>query len=470
MHFRICLAVIGLCVVGQARSQPLPLPTALDRELIENYIEQQVKAKGLVGLSVAIVRDGKVVLAKGFGKTAISGGDPVTVNTPFAIGSVTKQFACASVFLLAEDGKLTVRDKVSKFCPDLTRASDISLLDCMNHVSGYPDYYPLDFLDRRMRKVISADNLLREYAGGKLDFEPGARFSYSNTGYILLGRVVEKVGGEPFPQFLDRRVFQPLKMTHSKCDPNPTEAGLARGHTSVLLGPTESAEPEAAGWLHAAGGIYSTASDLATWDLALMSGQVLRPESWRLMTAPRTLGNGKVSDYGCGLSSAKVNGEIVLQHNGAVSGFHAYNAMIPRTRSAVIVLSNAEHIDSAALHRELLQLLIKEQGKKEVTIPAVQGPSLRETCIDFFKQLQAGKVDRASLGEEFSLYLTDARIETSKARLAAMGSPTKAEVESTGERGGMEAARVRLICPQGTVKVNIFRSPDGKIQQFLLTE
>src|SRR5207253_10781520 len=130
----------------------------------------------------------------------------------FGIGSVTKQFTSACVLLLAEDGKLAVTDKVSKYYPKLTKADDITLYDLMAHLSGYPDYYPLDFVDRRMFKPIELDNLIDEYAIGKLDFEPRTRWSYSNTGYIILGRLIEKVTGEPYENFLQKRILKPLGM------------------------------------------------------------------------------------------------------------------------------------------------------------------------------------------------------------------------------------------------------------------
>src|SRR5262249_6722304 len=157
------------------------------------------------------------------------------------------------------------------------------------------------------------------------------------------------------------------------------------------------------GWLHAAGGIYSTAGDLCKWDLALMTGKVLKPDSWKLMTSPRTLTSGKVSDYGCGLAIAKMNGEQVLQHNGAVCGFHAYNMFVPRLKSAVVVLSNAEHVDSGFLGRDLLQLVIREHAKKEEVVPAVSGPSLRDACMTMFQDLQAGKIDRSKIGEKVNI-------------------------------------------------------------------
>src|SRR5262245_30263293 len=156
----------------------------------------------------------------------------------------------------------------------------------MSPASGYPDYCPLDFVDRRMQKPIAADDLIREYAGGKLDFAPGSRWSYSNTGYILLGRVVEKVSGEPFGQFLERRILKPLGMTQSVYDPKPDGPGLPRGHAAFALGPPERVVEEATGWAGAAGALYASAPDLLRWDLALMEGRVLKPESYRLMTTP----------------------------------------------------------------------------------------------------------------------------------------------------------------------------------------
>jgi len=158
-------------VKAQVASGP---PKSFDLAAIDAYVSAQVKEKGLVGLSVAIMREGEIVFAKGYGLRSLEDSLPVEANTSFAVGSVTKQFVCACILLLAEEGKLSVKDSVANYFPQLTRASDITLLDLMNHTAGYPDYYPLDFVDRRLLRTISLDGLLKEYAGGKLDFEPGS--------------------------------------------------------------------------------------------------------------------------------------------------------------------------------------------------------------------------------------------------------------------------------------------------------
>ena len=254
------------------------------------------------GLALTIVRDGKIVLAKGYGKRLLEPAADVVPDTMFGVGSVTKQFTCACILLLAEEGKLSIDDRVAKYEPHLTRAGDITLHDLMTHLSGYPDFYPLDFVDRRLKRPIHTDALLAEYAGTKLDFEPGGRWSYSNTGYTLLGRVVAKVSGKPFGQFLKERILDPLGMTHSAFEPGPEVKDQTKGYTSFALGPLEPAEPEARGWLDAAGGLWASAPDLARWDLALMEGRVLKPASYRLMTTPRPLKSGHTTGYGCGLN------------------------------------------------------------------------------------------------------------------------------------------------------------------------
>ncbi|MBA3550008.1 MAG: beta-lactamase family protein [Nannocystis sp.] len=456
-------ALVATPVTAPAAPAPVPKPERFDVAAIDAYVAAQVERKGFVGLSLAIVRDGEVVLARGYGKASLESGAPATIDTAFAIGSVTKQFTCASALLLAEDGRLTLEDRVATFYPELTRAADISLYDVLSNVSGYPDYYPLDFVDERMQGPIDPDALLRQYASGPLDFDPGTRYSYSNTGFVLAGRVVERLAGEPFAAFLQRRIFAPAGMQRSSFQPAPGTPGLAAGHTSFALGEPTAARPEASGWMHAAGAIYSTATDLARWDLALMQGKLLRPESWRRMITPRTLTTGDATDYGCGVGVARRQGETVVSHSGAVSGFLAWNAMIPRTRSAVILLVNADHVDGATLHGELLSLLIDADRP----LPKITGDAPREVALALFKQMQAGTIDRGLLGEAFSRHLGDERLREAAPRLAALGEPTVV-VERIGERGGMQVAVLRFNFTGSSARVLLYRSPDGKVQELLL--
>jgi D-alanyl-D-alanine carboxypeptidase len=195
---------------------------------------------------------------------------------------------------------------------------------------------------------------------------------------------------------------------------------------------------------------------------------VLNPDSYKTMTAPRTLTTGKVSNYACGLGINAVDGDTVLAHTGGVSGFVSGNSFVPRAKAGLVVLSNTEHVSPAKLRTDLFRLLVKDvQAKDTPPVPKVSGVGPKEAVLDFIKQMAEGKVDRTKLGEEYSIYLTDERIKSGGARLKALGEPEKVDVEGVSERGGMEVANVRLTYKTKTVRASLYRTPDGQIQQLL---
>lgn len=464
-----CLVIPTVHLMAENPRTDGSLPTTFDVSAIDAYLARQVKDKGFVGLSVAIVREGKVVLARGYGQTAFQNGAAVTTSHLFAAGSITKQFTAAAILLLAEEGKLSLDDKVSKYYPRLTQADTITLHDLMSHTSGYPDYYPLDFVDRRMMRPIDLDALLARYAGGELDFKPGTRWSYSNTGYVLLGRIVEKVSGQSFGEFLQSRIFKPLGMEQSIFEPKgEARKMVAQGHTAFALGDPESAILEADGWIHAAGGLLISPLDLAKWDLALMDGKLLRPQSYKTMITPHRLADGRATNYGGGVQINQREGDTLIAHNGAVSGYLAYNTMLPRTRSALILMVSCDHLDAGSLNRSLFDLLLHADAPRAPAVPVIKGPKPAEVGLDMLHQFQKGEIDRSGLGEEFSIYLNDNRVQAGKDRLKALGEPEKVEVEAVAERGGMEVAVLRFTFKSLKMKGMLYRSTDGKIQQFLL--
>lgn len=464
LRILVPLIVLLACRVTGAPTFP-KFPDTLDLSALDAYLKAHMRAEGRVGLSLAVVRDGAVVLQRAYGKASLKDGSGATTNTMFAIGSVSKQFTCAAVFLLAEDGKLAVTDTVVKYYPGLTRAADISLLDLMNHVSGYPDYYPLDFVDRRMQATISEDELLQQYAGGALDFEPRSQYSYSNTGYILLGRVVERVSGESLGAFLARRIFKPLGMERTVYEPALPDSRLARGHTTFLLSAPESVAPEGQGWLRGAGGIYSTPGDMVKWNLALIDGRVLKPESLTLMTSPRQVSTGRISEYGCGLSVRLQGGRPVWSHSGAVSGFNASSAMVPSTRSSVVVMCNLDG-GLGSLPSQLLGLVLEEP----TNVPVVKAASVADTVKAVLSQMQRGRIIRSQFGEEFNLYLTDVKLAEAARRLKRYGAPRHLDVTGTNERGGMEVSTARLRFASGELRVLMYRRPNGIIEQFFVSK
>src|ERR1700722_19964858 len=254
-------------IVGILETYPLAVLTPLaqpivdsaptktpDPKELDDFTEIQLRQKPFVGISVALVQGGKMTFCKGYGYASKETKKPVDPETRFAVASVTKEFTAASIFLLAEEGKLSVYDPVAKFFPDLTRAQDVRLIDLMNMVSGYRDFYPLDFLTIEMTKTTTPDEVIAEYAKRPLDFDPGTRSSYSSTNYSILGRVVEKVSGKSYQDFVQERIFTPLEMTHSGFEPYPAGTPeAAQGYRSFTVVDPEPALREGMNWMYSAG-------------------------------------------------------------------------------------------------------------------------------------------------------------------------------------------------------------------------
>jgi CubicO group peptidase (beta-lactamase class C family) len=457
---RICALVMLAAPVG-VRAQG----AGVKAEELDSIIRKAVVDKQLIGVSVGVMENGQVILAKGYGVRDIASKAAVTPSTMFAIGSVTKQFTCSAMLMLAEQHKLSLKDPVSKYFPNLTRAKDITLIDLGGHLSGYRDYYPLDFVDQEMQKPQTVDAIITEYATRPLDFEPRSRYSYSNTGFLILGRVIEKVSGQPFGSVLSTRIFQPLNLSRTAYEPKMSGADMARGYTSFEHADPLPADPEAAGWAGPAGAIWSTPTDLLAWDRSLLDRKLLSDSSYKVLTTPQRLTDGRSSGYGCGEGVNDRGLGVVLSHGGAVSGFVAQNTVIPSTRSAVVVLSNSDFSPIGALNQELVAKVMP----KSPDVPTVAGLSAIDAAKKFLTELERGQVDRASLGEDFSVFLTRQKIDAGKRALNAMGPISNVRIAGVGERGGMEVATVLFDVGKTASRGLLYRTPDGKVQEFLFS-
>ena len=283
--------------------------------------------------------------------------------------------------------------------------------------------------------------MVKDFASRPLDFEPRSRYSYSNTGYLLLGRIAEIAGGEPFAAALQRRLFTPLGLAHTRYEPARGGPGMAEGYTPLGLGDAEPAIPEGEGWIGAAGGIWSTPSDLLRWDLALMDGKVLSPAGFATMSTPRRLSDGRLSGYGCGQSIRDRGPVLVLQHGGAVSGFGARNALIPASKSAVAVMANA---DWAGGVLDAIETAVLAKLMPAADAPTVAGPPAREVALALLEQIRKGEVNRALLGAEDDAFLTPARLAVMAKSLADAGPVSDVEPGPIRERGGMEVSSLTL--------------------------
>ena len=466
------------CTLGPLGLVSLPVPAAaqvsrLNERAVDSIVAASMQEHRMVGLSVALVRGGRIELQKGYGAASLQPRVAVDTGVRFSIGSVTKEFVAALTLLLQEDGRLSVHDTLAKWYPNLTRSREITLLDLINHVSGYRDYYPLDYVDREMALPTTADQIIREYATKPLDFDPGTRWSYSNTGYTILGRVLERVSGKALGTLLEERIFRPLGMQQTMYEPT-RPVRRATGFVSWALGPMEPAQLEGAGWIGAPGGIWSTAGDIARWDIALMRPGFLTPASRDVMFTPRVLRDGTPTGYAGGLSVSQQDGRTVIQHGGATAGFSATNVFVPEDSAAVVLLSNTDGNIPAT---PLLLLVspvrtsvaaVPRRSQTPMTPPTPRGAGAVAMGTSFFNDLQQGKVDRRLLSADYAAFLTPARVRSAAASLAPLGEVTRAELLRIGERGGMQVATVQLTAGGRTVTTLMYRRPDGVLEEYLL--
>jgi len=442
-----------------------PTLASLSEADLDAFIAHIVQETHAIGVNVGVMRDGQIIYAKGHGLASTEAHRPVAPDTLFAIGSITKQFTCATALLLEQEHKLSFDDRVARYVPGLTRSADITIRDLGGHVSGYRDYYPLDFVERPMARARPSAEVVKDFASRPLDFEPGSRYSYSNTGFLLLGEIIEMAGHEPFAAALDRRILKPLKLEHTRFEPTRGERDLAEGYTPIGLGAAERAIPEGTGWIGAAGGLWSTPRDLMTWELALMDGKVVSADSFQKMTTPRRLNDGRSSAYGCGLQIRDRGPLLVLVHSGGVSGFGSRSAFIPATRSAVVVMANS---DWAGGVLDGIQDAVLAKLMPAADAPVITATPARESALSMLDQLRSGAVDRSQLSEEYNAFLTDARLTALAKSIRDAGPVGDVVSGPIRERGGMEVSTLELTLGGTRASTLMYRTPDGKIQEFLV--
>ncbi len=303
------------------------------------------------GATALVVRNGTVLLRKGYGLADLELGVPMKPEMVFEIGSVTKQFTAAAILMLQERGKLSVQDDVTKYLPDYpTHGKTITLEHLLTHVSGIPSYTGLPEWIPRVREDITLDQLIGLFKDKPLEFEPGERWAYNNSAYILLGAVIEKVSGKSYEDFVEKEIFAPLGMKRSAYG-NQSEvvAGRVEGYEGGNQKGQEGQEGEGgyrrAAYLsmnhpYAAGALLSSVDDLWLWEQGLASGKLLRPESLERMFTPVKLTSGMNSHYAYGWNTFEYNGRKVIEHGGGIFGFVTHVLRIPSENLYVAILSN----------------------------------------------------------------------------------------------------------------------------------
>jgi CubicO group peptidase (beta-lactamase class C family) len=298
---------------------------------------------GEPGVSIIVVKDGKTVFRKAYGMADVAKGTPLTPETSLRIGSMTKQFTSTAILMLADEGKLSLGDDITKYLPDYpAQGKKVTIEHLLTHTSGIVSYSGKSGYMAGMAKDVSVAGMIDSFKNDPLQFEPGTAWAYNNSGYYLLGAIIEKVSGMPYAKFVEQRIFVPLGMEHTAYEGfERDKAPRAAGH---LPGPDgfQPGKPISMNQAYAAGALVSTVDDLARWDAALSSGKLLKAASWQQAVTPYKLANGKSTGYGYGWEIGTLRGSQKVAHGGAINGFRTYALRLPAEKVYVAVLSNTE--------------------------------------------------------------------------------------------------------------------------------
>jgi CubicO group peptidase (beta-lactamase class C family) len=456
MTFPLGLAV--LLGAADIRAQET-LPNS-QRASVDSVVRAVLANTGAPSASIAVVRDSKVAYTHAYGSARLTPAKPATSEMRYSIGSISKQFTATAILLLAEEKKLSLDDKVGKWLPQLTRANDVSVRQILSMTSGYQDYWPQDYVMPNMLQPATAQQILDGWARKPLDFEPGTKWQYSNTNYVIAGVIVEKVSGMPLVEFLRKHVFTPLHMTTvADIDAAPLGTDDAAGYMRYALAPPRPAPKEGKGWLQAAGELAMTARDLAQWDISMITQTVLKPASYASMQTDVLLASGAGTRYGLGVSVNTVGGRRQISHGGEVSGYTARNEVYPDERTAIVVFANLDATGAPSQIAAGIASVIF--GTADAATPKALDQAKR-----IFADLQHGRIDRALLSSNANAYFTAQAIADFAASLGPLGAATEFVQTSQGPRGGMVARSFRIRAGDKVLGLTTFTLTDGKLEQY----
>jgi CubicO group peptidase (beta-lactamase class C family) len=431
---------------------------------VDAYIKTQMDARHIPGLSLAVLRNGRAVVSKGYGLANVEHAVPATDRTVFQLASVTKQFTATAVMMLVEDGKIALATKARDILPELPAAwGEVTVRHLLNHTSGIPSYTGVPDFPKTFRKDYTHDEIVALVKDRPMDFAPGEKYRYNNTGYFLLGMVIEKVSGQKWGAFLEARIFQPLGMTSTRAnDLGDVVTGRAQGYAwrdgrlrnGDYVSPTQP---------YSAGSLLGTVADLAKWDAALYTERLLSRASQDLMYAKTPLADGKTQDYGFGWGVDTYRTRKRYAHSGGIPGFSTNITRFVDDGVTVIVLANeggaaAERIASGVA--EFYLPVLREHAPKPVPDTNPQTTAFLKSVIT---SLSTGAAEREWFTPEAQSFFFPNRVLEGKQMLGAHGSLTSFDLmeETKNDKGFVRG--YKAVFGQVPIRCTFTLTADGKI-------
>ncbi|MBA3946222.1 MAG: beta-lactamase family protein [Herpetosiphonaceae bacterium] len=371
---------------------------------IDTLIRTQVSAVG-PGVAVAVIKADELIHCQGYGLANLEWNLPVTPQTFFGLGSLTKPFTATAIMLLEKQGKLHLADSIQTYLPDYPATRHkVTLRHLLTHTSGIPNFVTLpDFWQRYAAADQSVDELIAVFKNLPLEFDPGTRYSYSNSGYMLLGRILERLVEMSYCDTIRQLVFAPLSMTHSTClDPQSIIPYRTSGYTPTDAG-YQHARFITANVMYAAGGLGSTLDDMVLWHAALRDGRLLDHPAQERMYTPTQMTDGHTENYGLGWAFGRYRQHRAIWHAGGVPGYSAFFGRFPDDDIALIILSNHAGFDGAGLARQIIHLLLDLLPLRHPAV--VLAPSIFDHMLGTYHSVFGAVEVRAEDGT--LLYLSD---------------------------------------------------------------
>jgi D-alanyl-D-alanine carboxypeptidase len=448
-------------------AQPSNALDAATAARVDQAVEKVIADTGIPSASVALVERGQIVFLQAYGKARLEPPMAATTEMQYSVGSVSKQFTAALILMLVEDGKMTLEDPVGKYLPHLTRANEVTVREVLSMTAGYQDFWPEDYVMTTMMAPTTAQHILDVWGGKPLDFDPGTQWQYSNTNYVIAGRIAEIVGGKPLVEQLRARIFDPLQMMGVRDqDASHLPPSDPTGYFQHALGPMRPAPLEGTGWMFAAGELAMSPHDLALWNISMMNRSLLKPASYDAMFTDVKLKNGKPTGYGLGVQVSERDGQRIISHSGEVSGFVSQNTIYPDSKAAVTVLTNIDASSAAATIARALGPIVLSAGANGSPTGGARTTEAR--ALKIFTGLQNGQLDRSQLTELCNNYFTAEAVQDFSSSLKPLGTPQSFQQTAEEARGGMVFRAFRVEFPNRRLTVTTYEEPDGKLEQYLV--
>ncbi len=458
---RISAALVALLAVP-VTAQPL---ASTKIEQIDQLVTRTLADTGVPSAEIAIVRNGELVLTKAYGKA--NEGLQATPGLPYQIASNSKQFTAMALLLLRDEKKLSLDDPVSKYVPGITAGDKITIRELISHTSGLQDFWPQDYLFSDMTVPTTPEHIVDKWAKKQLDFEPGGRWQYSNTGYVVAGMIAEKVSGQPLLAFLNQRIFGPLGM-HPLDQDNTNTPAFPAGYHRFALGPVRVAQPPARGWLYAAGELSMTAADLAKWDIARMNRTLVPPRDWAEQETPVLRTDGRTNGYGLGVYNHYARERHIIDHGGEAVGFLTQNTVYPDTKDAIIVFTNADFSGATDTLTSGIEKIVLDSPE-----PALSGEGDRLADVRaVYDTLASGQVDHSKFTPNLNYYFDQTTLGDYRSSLTQLGAPTSITINRSPRLRGGFVNRNYTINYAGGKKLTLVTyaesGANGRWEQFLI--